>query len=206
MRRTNAVRILVVVAGLAGSVFAAGVKPVHAATQEMTATINVVADQQQGSPLQCSVGPGAAATWTCSTRYPIFATGLQCVQTADVVIEGQTIPLAKAGCQASLSIPSWGFAGPAVCANSTQAGRQCNAATDGGTAAFSFQPVAGTSINDPNATITDASCSPSGGHINVKAQGVVGTTTFAMTSTVAWTGSCFDAGNLTWQGTVTEVD
>jgi hypothetical protein len=200
MRKTNSLRVLVALLGMAASLLAFGVKPVQAAVMVGDNAVWARVYDLQNSPVRCSVV--ANSNWSCSTpsTSPLVANGADCAQTVYVDVASTNISVPLAGCAAQLSNVFW--SGTAVC--TPTAG--CQGEAPVGSATFNFQPVVGSPILPQPATITDATCTTAGGHANVASNGVAGGATYAMTGTITWVGSCTDTVTaLTWAGQVTIV-
>jgi hypothetical protein len=204
MKRTNTLRVLVMAAGVAAAMLAFSTRTALAevSVSAGTASFDKVYGLQEGiSPMSCSVGPGAAATWNCSTSSPLLANGADCHEDADVTVTPIDVPLLVPGCSASLSIVSWG--GPAACSQTSQ-GRLCSATAPTASGLFSFSPVVGSPFYQQPAIISDASCNAAGGQANVTAEGVNGSGgRFSMTGTITWTGDCSTINEQVWAGQVT---
>ena len=166
-----------------------------------TATWLKVYGLQEGiSPMSCDITQKeTTADWSCDTNAgPLLASGADCTEDTyvDAAVVGQ-IKVDLPGCTASLSISSW--PGKAVC-TTTSAGTTCNGEMADGSGTFTFQPVVGSPLLPQSAIISDAACSPAGGHATVTSAG-----TFAMSGTITWTGSCSTINLLFWRGSVTIV-
>lgn len=198
MKRTRWARIAGAGAVIA-TLLAFGARPALAAGLEGDSSS--WADIQTGG-LSCTTATGG---WTCDTPSPVVAGGGSCVQTVHADVQGRSVTVPLGGCTATLSIPSWGWQGTFDCALGVPVGAGCYGAMAAGTAFFSFQPVLGESLESGLATITDAACTPDGGHATVTAT-LVDTGTdnvFQMDSTINWVGSCVSVSTFTWTGTLT---
>lgn len=194
MRGRTRIRLLAVAATVAAATLAFGPRAALAAEGDSSTWTYVGA-----SPMSCALGE----SWTCETPSgPIVASGLTCIQATHVDTREVSFP--ATGCTASLLIPSgeWGV-GTYECNLGYPVGTGCVGAMTAGAAVFSFQPVVGSSFVNETATITDATCTKTGGQATVTATGFDGTNAFSMQSTIAWVGTCNSVSTLTWTGTLT---